>query len=74
MFQADMAVEMEAIDRLRRGITYMRGVGDVTSATIFEGILADEETHVDYLETQMELLGKLGDQLYIQSLIEQPSH
>src|ERR1700742_4648628 len=46
MFDADMAVELEAIDRLRRGIAYMREIGDVTSATIFEGILADEETHV----------------------------
>ena len=74
MFAADMAVEMEAIDRLRRGIAYMRGIGDVTSASIFEGILADEETHVDYLETQIDLLDKLGEPLYIQSLIEQPSH
>lgn len=74
MFAADMAVEMEAIDRLRRGIAYMRGIGDITSAAIFEAILADEETHVDYLETQIDLLATLGDQLYIQSLIEQPSH
>jgi len=74
MFTADMAVEMEAIDRLRRGAAYMRGIGDITSATIFEDILADEETHVDYLETQMDLLAKLGEQLYIQTLIEQPSH
>ena len=73
MFQADMAVEMEAIDRLRRGSAYMRGIGDITSATIFESILADEETHVDYLETQLDLLAKLGEPLYIQSLIEQPS-
>ena len=74
MFDADMAVELEAIDRLRRGIAYMRGIGDVTSAAIFEAILADEETHVDYLETQTDLLAKLGEPLYIQSLIEQPEH
>jgi bacterioferritin len=74
MFEADMAVELEAIDRLRRGIAYMRGISDVTSANIFEGILADEESHVDYLETQLALLEKLGEPLYIQSLIEQPEH
>ena len=54
-----MAVEVEAIDRLRRGIEYMRWVGDVTSrATSSRTILADEEDHVDYLETQLELLGR----------------
>src|SRR6202000_1234513 len=52
MFQSDIAVETEAVDRLRRGIAYMRGAGDVTSANIFESILADEESHIDYLETQ----------------------
>ena len=56
MFEADMAVEVEAVDRLRRGIEYMRGVGDITSANIFEEILADEEQHIDYLETQLGLL------------------
>ena len=74
MFDADMAVELEAIDRLRRGAAYMREIGDITSATIFEAILADEETHVDYLETQIDLLAALGEPLYIQSLIEQPEH
>src|SRR3984957_20895258 len=39
MFLSDMAVETEAVDRLRRGIEYMRGMGDVTSANIFEAIL-----------------------------------
>ena len=52
---------------------YMRSVSDITSATLFETILADEETHVDYLETQLALLEKLGEPLYIAGLIEQPS-
>ncbi|HIW61410.1 MAG TPA: bacterioferritin [Candidatus Stackebrandtia excrementipullorum] len=72
-FACDMKIEEEAIDRLRRGIEYMRSVGDITSANIFESILADEETHIDYLETQLELIEKLGEPLYLQSLIEQPS-
>lgn len=72
-FSCDMKVEEEAIDRLRRGIEHMRSVGDITSAKIFETILADEETHIDYLETQLELIETLGEQLYLQSLIEQPS-
>lgn len=72
MLEADLAVEMEAVERLRRGIEYMRGVGDVTSANLFEDVLKDEEEHVDYLETQLGLLSKLGEPLYLAQLIEQP--
>src|SRR6478752_1537114 len=72
MFEADRQVEIEAIDRLKRGIEVMRAKGDITSANIFESILADEEHHIDYLDTQLELLEKLGEPLYIAQLIEQP--
>ncbi|MFJ6717270.1 MULTISPECIES: bacterioferritin [unclassified Streptomyces] len=72
MFQADRQVEVEAIDRLRRGIEVMRGKGDVTSARLFEEILADEEHHIDYLDTQLELIESIGEPLYIAQQIEQP--
>jgi bacterioferritin len=72
MLESDMAVEVEAVDRLRRGIEYMRGIGDVTSANIFEEILSDEEEHIDYLETQQGLISQLGEPLYLAQLIEQP--
>jgi bacterioferritin len=72
MFEADLAVEVEAVDRLRRGIEYMRGVSDVTSANLFEDILADEETHIDYLETQLGLVRTLGEPLYLAQQVEQP--
>ncbi|MFF0088738.1 bacterioferritin [Streptomyces canus] len=72
MFEADRQVEVEAIDRLKRGIEVMRAKGDITSANIFESILADEEHHIDYLDTQLELLEKLGEALYLAQLIEQP--
>ncbi|MFI1352233.1 bacterioferritin [Streptomyces sp. NPDC020898] len=72
MFQADRQVEVEAIDRLKRGIEVMRAKGDITSANIFEAILKDEEHHIDYLDTQLELVEKLGEALYIAQLIEQP--
>jgi len=71
-FQCDMQIEVEAVDRLRRGIQYMRSVGDVTSAKIFEDILADEEHHIDYLETQLGLIGTLGEALYLQNVTEHP--
>jgi len=72
MFQADRQVEVEAIDRLKRGIEVMRTKGDITSANIFESILEDEEHHIDYLDTQLELVEKLGEALYIAQLVEQP--
>ncbi|QLH21220.1 bacterioferritin [Streptomyces sp. Rer75] len=72
MFQADRQVELEAIDRLKRGIELMRSKGDITSANIFESILADEEEHIDYLDTQLDLIEKLGEALYIAQQIEQP--
>jgi bacterioferritin len=72
-FECDMKIELEAVDRLRRGIAHMRSVGDVTSARIFEDILADEEHHVDYLETQLGLLHKLGEALYLQNVTEHPT-
>ena len=72
-FECDMKVEVEAVDRLRRGLEYMRSIGDVTSARIFEDILADEEHHVDYLETQLALLEKMGEPLYVQNVTEHPT-
>ena len=71
-FESDLAVEHDAVNRLRPGVEYMRSVSDVTSARIFEEILANEEEHIDYLETQLELLGRLGEALYIAQLVEQP--
>ncbi|MGH3343878.1 MAG: bacterioferritin [Carbonactinosporaceae bacterium] len=73
MFEADRQIEVEAIERLRRGVDIMRSKGDITSARMFEQILADEEEHIDYLETQLELLVALGEALYLAQLVEQPS-
>ena len=72
MFQADRLVEVEAIDRLKRGIEVMRAKADITSAKLFEDILKDEEHHIDYLDTQLALVEQLGEPLYIAQLIEQP--
>ncbi|MEU6815182.1 bacterioferritin [Streptomyces sp. NPDC046860] len=71
MFRADRQIEVEAIDRLRRGVEIMRAKGDITSANVFEAILADEEHHIDYLETQLDLIEKLGEALYLSTVIEQ---
>lgn len=71
-FTSDLAVEVEVVERLRPGITMCRAKGDHTSAGIFEAILAEEEEHVDYLETQLELIDRLGEQLYLAQCVDQP--
>jgi bacterioferritin len=71
-FHADLAVEMEVLARLRPGIAMCREKGDITTANLFEHILADEEEHIDYLETNLELMDKLGEQLYLSQLVERP--
>ncbi|MGW4397331.1 bacterioferritin [Amycolatopsis nivea] len=72
MFSSDLAIEIDVLDRLRPGIPMCRARGDAGSANLLEKILLDEEHHVDYLETQLELIDKLGEQLYLAQLVDQP--
>jgi bacterioferritin len=73
MFTADLELSRESVDRPKRGVAVMREKGDITSADIFEHLLKGHEDHVNYLETQLELLEKLGEALYIAQTIEQPN-
>ena len=45
---------------------------DATSANILEAILKDEEGHIDYLETQLQLMDKLGEELYSAQCVSRP--
>lgn len=71
-FEADLEIEYEVVGRLKPGIVMCREKGDATSANLFEKILADEEMHIDYLETQLELMGKLGEELYSAQCVSRP--
>ena len=71
-FTCDLAIELEVLERLRVGIPMCREKGDATTANLFEKILSDEEHHIDYLETQLELIDRLGEQLYLAQLVERP--
>src|SRR4249920_3179924 len=70
--ESDLAVELAVVERLRPGIIMCREKGDATTANLFEEILADEEHHIDYLETNLELMDKLGERLYLAQLVDQP--
>ena len=71
-FQSDLAIEEEVVDRLRPGIQLCRERGDTTSANLLETILADEETHIDYLQTQLALMDQLGEELYLAQCVARP--
>lgn len=45
---------------------------DTTSATLLERIVASEETHIDYLESQLELMDKLGEELHAAQCVSRP--
>jgi bacterioferritin len=64
-FQADMAIELFAIETLRRGVQTCREVDDTVTRLLFEDILRSEEEHVDWLETQLSLMDGIGDQEYL---------
>ena len=70
--QSDLAIEVEVVERLRPGIKLCRDKGDITTAKLFEDILADEEHHIDYIETNLDLIDKLGEPLYLAQLVDQP--
>ena len=59
-FTADLGVEVRAMGTLRRGIARCVEVPDQTTRQLLEGMLANEEEHIDYLETQLALIQALG--------------
>lgn len=63
--EAALAVEREAIARLNRGIGLCTTVADHGSRELLEKILAGEEEHADWLETQLELVRQVGDAHYL---------
>ncbi|MET0457420.1 MAG: bacterioferritin [Mycobacterium sp.] len=71
-FESDLTIEYDVVTRLKPGVVMCREKGDATSANLLEGILADEEEHIDYLETQLELMDKLGEQLYAAQCVSRP--
>ncbi|WP_407331563.1 bacterioferritin [Enterovibrio sp. 27052020O] len=67
MLECDLALEMDAIPDLKDAIEYAESVRDYVSRDLFNHILEDEEEHVDWLETQLGLIEKVGIQNYNQA-------
>ncbi|MFW8565458.1 bacterioferritin [Orrella sp. 11846] len=64
---ADLMLERGAQQTVKDGITYCESVHDYVSRALLLQILEDTEEHIDFLETQLEVLEKVGLQNYLQS-------
>ncbi|HEU4362945.1 MAG TPA: bacterioferritin [Mycobacterium sp.] len=71
-FESDLALEIDVLNRLKPGVVMCREKQDSTSAKLLESILAEEEDHIDYLQTQLELMDKLGEALYAAQCVARP--
>lgn len=69
MLECDLQLEMLAIPTLKEGIAHAESVQDYVSRDLMASILRSEEEHVDWLETQLSLIDKIGLENYQQSMI-----
>lgn len=72
VLKADLALEHDALPVLKDAIAHCEQVRDFVSRELFASILDSEEEHVDYLETQFEMIARMGVQNYVQ-LNSEPS-
>ena len=70
VLECDLALELEALPTLRSAIAHCEAVGDSVSRKLFTDILDSEEEHIDWLETQMALIARIGEQNYLLTKIE----
>jgi bacterioferritin len=67
VLECDLKLEHVAHPDLKEAIVHCEAVGDFVSRDLLEGILGSEEEHIDFLETQLELIGRVGLENYCQS-------
>ena len=66
IIECDLAAEMSARALYQEAATYCHGVKDYVTRDLFEKLMSDEEHHIDFLETQLDLIGRIGLELYTQ--------
>src|SRR5680860_385609 len=69
MIECDLLLEREACPILREAIAYCESISDFVSRQLFQFILDDEEDHIDCLETQLDLISRVGSENYLQSMM-----
>jgi bacterioferritin len=67
ILRCDLKIEVGSHALLKEAVHYCESVRDYVSRELLEEILADTEAHIDYLETQIELVAKVGEQNYLQT-------
>ena len=65
ILRCDLALEMDGLQVLKDAIVHCEGVNDFASRRLFADILDSEEDHIDWLETQLSLVERLGEQNYL---------
>ena len=65
--QCDLRLEQAAVPDLKAAIAHAEQAGDYVSRDLFAAILASEEEHIDWLETQLGLIERLGETAYLQT-------
>ncbi|MEH0832890.1 bacterioferritin [Pectobacterium cacticida] len=70
ILRSDLLLELEGAKDLREGIAYMDSVRDYVSRDLLIEILADEEGHIDWIETELELIARLGLSNYLQAQLQ----
>src|SRR5690606_13054811 len=73
MLECDLKLELAGLPDLRDAIAYCETVRDYVSRDLFKNILDNEEEHVDWLETQLGLIEKVGLENYLQSQMSEAS-
>jgi bacterioferritin len=68
--ELDHELEKLAIERLNAGIELARSLGDNGTRELLEGILVGEEEHTDWIETQLSLIGQVGEAHYLAQQIK----
>jgi bacterioferritin len=71
--ECDLKVELASQAHLKEAITHAESVRDYVTRELLTHILDDTEEHIDYLETELELVGKVGVQNYLQSQMGEAS-
>lgn len=70
LLECDLALEHEAVPLLREAIAYCESKGDYVTRQLFADILDSEEEHIDWIETQLSLIERIGEQNYLSMKLE----
>jgi bacterioferritin len=73
LLACDLQLEQGAQSTIKDGIAHCEAVRDYVSRDILQAILDDTEEHIDFLEKQIELIGKVGLPNYLQSMMGDPA-